>query len=80
VGNGRKVTWRPDEPARQPQYRKSQDMIHDRLANQDGCITWLLIEVRSLQKRVEKLETWRARTVTEPLDEPVPQLDQHSNL
>ena len=51
-----KVTWRPTEPAREPAYRRSQDIIHDRLANQDGCITWLLNELRLLQKRVTKLE------------------------
>jgi hypothetical protein len=48
--------WSPDEPARHPAYRRSQDIIHDRLANQDGCITWLLVELRTLQKRVTQLE------------------------
>jgi hypothetical protein len=52
----RKVTWRPDEPAREPAYRVAHREIHDRLANQDGCITWLLVELRTLQKRVTQLE------------------------
>jgi hypothetical protein len=51
-----KVRWHPDEPSREPAYRKSQVEIRDRLANQDGCITWLLNELRLLQKRVTKLE------------------------
>jgi hypothetical protein len=45
-----------NEPAREPAYRRSQEVIHDRLANQDGCITFLLVELRELQKRVTKLE------------------------
>ena len=45
-----------NEPAREPAYRRSQEVIHDRLANQDGCITFLLVELRALQKRVTKLE------------------------
>ena len=58
----KKVKWRPTEPAREPAYRKSQEIIHDRLANQDGCITWLLVELRALQKRVDKLEKHNAHT------------------
>lgn len=49
----------PNEPARQPDYRRMYTEVHklyDRLANQDGCITWLLVELRALQKRVTKLE------------------------
>jgi hypothetical protein len=48
--------WSPDEPAREPAYRAAHREIHDRLANQDGCITFLLVELRALQKRVAKLE------------------------
>ena len=48
--------WNPDEPSREPAYRVAHREIHDRLANQDGCITWLLNELRLLQKRVTKLE------------------------
>jgi hypothetical protein len=51
-----KVRWRPDEPAREPAYRAAHREIHDRLANMDGCITFLLVELRALQKRVDKLE------------------------
>jgi hypothetical protein len=40
------------EPAREPAYRR----LYDRIGNQDGCITWLLNELRLLQKRVTKLE------------------------
>jgi hypothetical protein len=49
-------TWSPDEPSREPAYRAAQREIHDRLANVDGCITFLLVELRALQKRVTKLE------------------------
>jgi hypothetical protein len=48
--------WNPDEPSREPAYRVAHREIHDRLANQDGCITFLLAELRALQKRVAKLE------------------------
>ena len=44
------------EPAREPAYRAAHREIHDRLANMDGCITFLLVELRALQKRVTKLE------------------------
>jgi hypothetical protein len=57
-----KVRWRSDEPGREPAYRRSQNIIHDRLANQDGCITFLLVELRALQKRVAKLEQHNAHT------------------
>lgn len=40
------------EPARELAYRR----LHDRITTQDGCITWLLVELRALQKRVDKLE------------------------
>ena len=56
IGMPSKVRWRPDEPSREPTYRAAHREIHDRLANQDGCITWLLVELRTLQKRVTKLE------------------------
>jgi hypothetical protein len=59
-----KVRWRPDELSRDPRYRRSQIEIRDRLANQDGCITFLLVHLRALQKRVNQLETWRARSAT----------------
>ena len=36
--------------------------MHDRLANQESCITWLLVELRALQKRVDKLEQHNAHT------------------
>ncbi len=39
--------------------------LYDRIASQDQCITFLLIELRAAQRRIEHLETWRARTVTE---------------
>ena len=47
-----KVRWRPDEPARDALYIK----IRDRLDTQDSCITFLLNEIRALQKRVAALE------------------------
>lgn len=40
------------EPAREAAYRR----LYDRISGQDGCITWLLVELRALQKRVAKLE------------------------
>lgn len=55
-----KVRWHPDEPARDVLYRK----IQDRLASQDSCITFLLVEIRALQKRVEKLEKRNADRFT----------------
>jgi hypothetical protein len=76
--------WNPDEPARQPDYRKMYNevrKVYDRIASQDSCITYLLIELRAAQKRIEKLEAWRARTVTETtMGETSPRLDQCSNL
>lgn len=47
---------RSNEPNREPAYRKSQVEIRDRLANRESCITWLLVELRALQKRVTQLE------------------------
>jgi hypothetical protein len=77
--------WSPNEPARQPDYRRMYNEVrklYDRIASQDQCITFLLVELRAAQKRIEKLETWRARTVTEnaTLDEQVSRLDQCSSL
>jgi hypothetical protein len=40
------------EPARDAAYRR----LYDRISGQDGCITFLLVELRALQKRVTKLE------------------------
>lgn len=40
------------EPAREAAYRR----LYDRIGNQDGCITFLLVELRELQRRVAKLE------------------------
>jgi hypothetical protein len=39
--------------------------LYDRIASQDQCITFLLIEVRALQRRVDHLEKARARAATE---------------
>lgn len=79
---GTKVRWRPEEPAREPAYRHVQRIIHDHLANQDGCITFLLVELRALQKRVNQLEAWRARTATQNtlVDEPLSHMDQSAGL
>lgn len=55
-----KIRWRPNEPAREEIYRK----LYDRIANQDGCITFLLVELRAVQRRLDQLEKWRARTAT----------------
>jgi hypothetical protein len=53
-------SWGRNEPSRQPEYRAAYNeyhkLHHDRIANQDGCITWLLNAVRVLQKRVVQLE------------------------
>jgi hypothetical protein len=51
--------WSPDEPARQPDYRRiymEVRKVYDRIKTQDECITWLLVELRALQKRVTQLE------------------------
>jgi hypothetical protein len=48
-----------NEPARQPEYRKFYTDLRkmaERICTQDGCISWLLVELRALQKRVDKLE------------------------
>ena len=50
-----KVRWRPDEPARDPIYIK----IRERLDTQDSCITFLLNEIRALQKRMAAVEKER---------------------
>jgi hypothetical protein len=44
--------YNPDEPGRQWLHRQMLERLHA----QDGCITWLLAEVRTLQKRLDKLE------------------------
>src|SRR4029077_2853511 len=44
------------EPAREPAYRAAHRQLYDRIGTQDGCITFLLVELRALQKRVTKLE------------------------
>jgi hypothetical protein len=46
-----RTNWQ-NEPAREIAYRK----LHERIASQDSCITFLLMELRALQKRVAKLE------------------------
>lgn len=51
-----KARWHPDEPARDPDYRRAYAKMHERMQTQDGCITWLLVELRALQKRVTQLE------------------------
>jgi hypothetical protein len=77
--------WSPDEPARQPDYRRMYNevrKVYDRIASQDQCITFLLVELRALQKRVEKLEQARARALTEDADR-IPALsglDQSTHL
>ena len=45
--------WSPDEPARQPDYRRMYNevrKVYDRIASQDQCITFLLVELRAVQK------------------------------
>ena len=54
-------TRRSNEPARNPDYRQAYAKMHARLANQESCITWLLVELRALQKRVAQLEQRNAR-------------------
>ena len=78
----RKQTWRPDEPARQDLYRS----LKIRIDNQDSCITWLLVELRAVQKRLAKLEKYhestaaiRLRMAHERLEE-VRELEQRGDL
>ena len=55
--------WRPDEPARNSIYIK----LRERIDTQDSCITFLLDELRALQKRVTGLEAKAAMiTMIEP--------------
>ena len=77
--------WSPTEPARQPDYRRMYNEVrklYDRIASQDSCITYLLIELRAAQKRIEKLEAWRARNAIEgsTMDEAVDRLGECPNL
>jgi hypothetical protein len=51
--------WNPTEQSRQPTYRRTYNetrKLYNRIDNQDGCITFLLVELRALQKRITKLE------------------------
>ena len=50
-----KVRWRPDEPARNSIYIK----LRERIDTQDSCITFLLDELRALQKRMAAVEDKR---------------------
>jgi hypothetical protein len=55
----------PDEPTRQPDYRRMYTEVrklYDRIASQDSCITYLLVELRAVQKRLAKLEQHSAHT------------------
>jgi hypothetical protein len=54
-----KTDWR-DEPARDRLYRNLYRKLTERTDTQDDCISWLLTEMRVLQKRVNELEAWRA--------------------
>lgn len=77
--------WNPNEPARQPDYRRMYNevrKVYDRIASQDQCITFLLVELRAAQKRIEKLEQHRARTATAntPMGEPIHRPDQPADL
>ena len=77
--------WSPTEPARQKEYRVAYNEVrklYDRIASQDSCITFLLVELRAVQKRLEKLEAHRARTATEntPMGEPIYRTDQPADL
>lgn len=51
-----------NEPSRELAYRR----LYDRISTQDGCITFLLIELRALQKRVTKLEQHNAPNYLRP--------------
>jgi hypothetical protein len=53
-----------NEPARQPDYRRFCEQTRNHIANHDSSITWLMGELRSLQKRVNQLEAARARAAT----------------
>jgi predicted nuclease with TOPRIM domain len=47
------------EPARQTPYRRLYTRIYkfeDEVKRQDNCISYLLNEIRTLQKRVDELE------------------------
>jgi hypothetical protein len=54
----------PDEPARQPEYQRAYRRMYERIKAQDESITWLLIELRAVQKRVDRLEKYNADTAT----------------
>ena len=74
-----KITWRPTEPARELLYRK----LNERVGNQDSCITWLLVELRALQKRVDKLEQYNAHAAANMVRaayERVEEVEQHDVL
>jgi hypothetical protein len=81
--------YSPNEPARQPDYRKMYvevRKLYDRIASQDSCITYLLVELRAAQKRIDKLEQHNAhiaankvRAAYEGMEE-VRELEQPRNL
>jgi hypothetical protein len=55
-----------NEASRQTPYRRLYTKIHrfkGEVARQDSCISYLLNEIRTLQKRVEKLEVYNANLV-----------------
>jgi hypothetical protein len=55
-----------NEPARQTDYRRTYvelRKVYDRIAAQDSCITYLLVELRAVQKRMNKLEQHNANKV-----------------
>lgn len=68
------MPWRSDEPAREAIYRK----LRTRIGVQDDCISWLLTELRALQKRVDQLESNRARAIAENAEvvRSLPDVDQ----
>lgn len=46
------------QPSREAAYKR----LYVRIGVQDDCISWLLTELRALQKRVDKLEQHNAHT------------------
>jgi hypothetical protein len=57
--------------------------LYDRIASQDQCITFLLVELRAVQKRLEKLEkptNAALRKLAHDNVEALVRVDQHTDL
>jgi hypothetical protein len=73
-----KTRRRPTKPVRDEKtYRK----LFIRIETQDDCITYLMVELRALAKRVERLEARHKNPFThDGMGRPLDKLGQYSSL